>query len=174
MLRWRASAQQWQRRFLASLVECVEALTVVLAVGSVRGWKSALAGAGAALALLAAIVAALGPALTRIPLRAVQVVVGAMLVLFGLRWLRKAVLRAAGLIPLHDEAADHLRRTLMRVRSECACARRVGPRVALATAFNITMLEGTEVVSLVVAFGGGRHGAASAGSRQARCLRCCA
>src|SRR5689334_4672067 len=88
--------------FLASLVEFVEALTVVLAVGSVRGWKSALGGAGTALALLAAIVAALGPALTRIPLRAVQIVVGVMLLLFGMRWLRKAILRAAGLIPLHD------------------------------------------------------------------------
>src|ERR1017187_4996477 len=75
--------------FLASLVECVEALTVVLAVGSVRGWPSALAGASAALVVLAAIVAALGPALTRIPLHMVQLVVGAMILLFGLRWLRK-------------------------------------------------------------------------------------
>src|SRR5580658_9360805 len=91
--------------FLASLVECVEALTVVLAVGSVRGWRSALGGAAAALVVLAAIVVALGPALTRIPLHLVQLVVGAMILLFGLRWLRKAILRAAGLIPLHDEAA---------------------------------------------------------------------
>src|ERR1017187_7793550 len=75
--------------FLASMVECVEALTVVLAVGSVRGWRSALAGTATALALLAAIVAALGPALTRIPLHLVQLVVGSMILLFGLRWLRK-------------------------------------------------------------------------------------
>src|SRR5580698_6286621 len=79
--------------FLASMVECVEALTVVLAVGSVRGWRSALAGAAAALAVLAAIVAVLGPALTRIPLHLVQLIVGAMILLFGLRWLRKAILR---------------------------------------------------------------------------------
>src|SRR5580692_8848240 len=91
--------------FLASLVECVEALTVVLAVGSVRGWRSALAGAAAALAVLTAIVAAVGPALMRIPLHLVQLAVGAMILLFGLRWLRKAILRAAGQIPLHDEEA---------------------------------------------------------------------
>ena len=99
--------------FLASLVECVEALTVVLAVGSVRGWRSALAGAATALAMLAAIVAIMGPALTRIPLHGltripfhmVQFVVGAMILLFGMRWLRKAILRSAGLIPLHDEQA---------------------------------------------------------------------
>src|ERR1035441_9711509 len=78
--------------FLASLVECVEALTVVLAVGSVRGWRSALVGAAAALAVLAAIIAAVGPALTRIPLHMVQLVVGVMILLFGLRWLRKAIL----------------------------------------------------------------------------------
>ena len=142
--------------FLASLVECVEALTVVLAVGSVRGWRSALAGAGAALAVLATIVAVLGPALTRIPLRAVQVVVGAMLVLFGLRWLRKAVLRSAGLIPLHDEAAIFARSTVALRGS--ARARGAWDRVALAAAFNITMLEGTEVIFIVVAFGAGGTG----------------
>jgi Ca2+/H+ antiporter, TMEM165/GDT1 family len=141
--------------FLASLVECAEALTVVLAVGSVRGWKSALAGAGAALALLATIVALLGPALTRIPLHAVQAVVGAMLLLFGLRWLRKAMLRAAGLIPLHDEAAIFAKNAAeMRGLA-------VGDgwdRVALAAAFNITMLEGTEVVFIVIAFAAGGAG----------------
>lgn len=137
--------------FLASLVECVEALTVVLAVGSVRGWKSALTGAAGALAVLAAIVAALGPALMRMPLRAVQAVVGAMLLLFGLRWLRKAILRAAGLIALHDEAAAFAKSTAAMQGS----ARPEGgwDRVALAAAFNITMLEGTEVVFIVIAFG---------------------
>ncbi|HEV2619191.1 MAG TPA: hypothetical protein VGU23_04555, partial [Acidobacteriaceae bacterium] len=78
--------------FLASLVECVEALTVVLAVGSVRGWRSALTGAAAALGVLGAIVAALGPALGRIPLHLIQLIVGTMILLFGLRWLRKAIL----------------------------------------------------------------------------------
>ena len=144
--------------FLASLVECVEALTVVLAVGSVRGWRSALAGAAAALALLAAIVAALGPALTRIPLRAVQLVVGAMILLFGLRWLRKAVLRAAGVIPLHDEAAAFAKNSVVFAKNAAAMPRGGWDKVALAAAFNITMLEGTEVVFIVIAFGAGGTG----------------
>lgn len=140
--------------FLASLVECVEALTVVLAVGSVRGWRSPLAGVAAALAVLAGIVAALGPALTRIPLHLVQLVVGAMILLFGLRWLRKAILRAAGLIPLHDEAAAFAKST---------AAMRGGKvsgwdRLAFAAAFHITMLEGTEVVFIVIALGAGGTG----------------
>lgn len=142
--------------FLASLVECVEALTVVLAVGSVRGWRSALAGAGIALALLAAIVAALGPALMRVPLRAVQVVVGAMLLLFGFRWLRKAVLRAAGLIPLHDEEAAFAKNTA--AFRDGARATVGWDRAALAACFNITMLEGTEVVFIVLAFAAGGTG----------------
>jgi uncharacterized membrane protein len=116
--------------FLASLVECVEALTVVLAVGSVRGWRSALTGTATAIAVLLIIIAALGTALAHIPLPIVQLVVGTLLLLFGLRWLRKAILRSAGQIPLHDEQA----------------------------AFNITMLEGTEVVFIVIAIGAGRTG----------------
>lgn len=91
--------------FLASLVEFVEALTVVLAVGAVRGWSSALIGSGAALGVLLAIVVTIGPALTRIPLDVVQLAVGVLLLLFGMRWLRKAILRSAGVIPLHDEDA---------------------------------------------------------------------
>ena len=102
---WTRVAPTLVAAFLASLVECVEALTVVLAVGSVRGWRSALAGAAGALLVLAAIVTALGPALTAIPLHVIQLAVGAMILLFGLRWLRKAILRAAGQIPLHDEEA---------------------------------------------------------------------
>jgi uncharacterized membrane protein len=141
--------------FLASLVECVEALTVVLAVGSVRGWRSALTGCAAALAVLAAIVAALGPALTRIPLHLVQLVVGAMILLFGLRWLRKAILRSAGLIPLHDEAAAFAKNTAA-MRTLAAAPRWDKP--AFAAAFNITMLEGTEVVFIVIALGAGGTG----------------
>jgi uncharacterized membrane protein len=151
--------------FLASLVECVEALTVVLAVGSVRGWRSALLGAAAALGTLAAIVAALGPALrriplhglTRIPLHLVQLVVGTMILLFGLRWLRKAILRSAGLIPLHDEQAAFAKETeAMREVGRGSDARLDG--VAFSAAFNITMLEGTEVVFIVIAFGAGGAG----------------
>src|ERR1035438_5140782 len=84
--------------FLASMVEFVEALTVILAVGVVRGWRDALSGAAAALAVLLALVAALGPALQAIPLGWVQLVIGALLLMFGMRWLRKASLRAAGII----------------------------------------------------------------------------
>src|SRR5258708_40146007 len=93
--------------FLASLVECVEALTIILAVGVVRGWRPALTGAGIALGLLAVLIAAFGPSLSLIPLAWLQVAIGALLVLFGTRWLRKAVVRAAGLVPLPDEASRH-------------------------------------------------------------------
>jgi uncharacterized membrane protein len=139
--------------FLASLVECVEALTVVLAVGAVRGWRSALVGSGTALLTLLLIVALLGPALTRIPLRDVQLVVGALLLLFGMRWLRKAVLRAAGILALHDEAAAYV--------SQTQALRNLGGEVrgwdtlAFAAAFKITMLEGVEVVFIVIAIGAG-------------------
>ena len=143
--------------FLASLVECVEALTVVLAVGSVRGWRSALVGAAAALAVLAAIIAAVGPALTRIPLHMVQLVVGVMILLFGLRWLRKAILRSAGLIPLHDEQAAFQKESVA-MRGASAAGVRAWDKVAFAASFNITMLEGTEVVFIVVALGAGGTG----------------
>ena len=142
--------------FLASFVEFVEALTVILAVGSVRGWKSALVGAAAGLAVLGLLVALLGPSLTLIPLFAVQIAVGALVLLFGLRWLRKAVLRSAGVIALHDEAAAYA--------SETAAMRALGApgagwdRPAIAAAFKITMLEGLEVVFIVVAVGSGGAG----------------
>lgn len=147
--------------FLASLVECVEALTVVLAVGTVRGWRSALLGCGAALAVLGAIVAALGPALTRVPLHSLQLWVGVLLLLFGLRWLRKAVLRSAGLIALHDEEAAFAKNeAAMRVAAggRAGLGGLVEDRVAFGTAFNITMLEGTEVVFIVIAIGAGGVG----------------
>ncbi len=136
--------------FLASLVEFVEALTVVLAVGSVRDWRSALSGAGTAVVVLLALIAILGPALARIPLGWVQLVVGTLLLLFGLRWLRKAILRAAGIIPLHDETAAF--------EKESRALRQLGgasgwDRAGFATAFQITMLEGVEVVFIVIAIG---------------------
>jgi uncharacterized membrane protein len=138
--------------FLASLVEFVEALTVVLAVGSVRGWRPALLGTGLALAALALLVLALGPALTRIPLDEVQLGVGLLLLLFGLRWLRKAILRAAGVIALHDEAAAFAGETALMKSYE----RARDPRwdaVAIGTSFKIVMLEGIEVVFIVIAVG---------------------
>src|ERR1700687_5798631 len=90
--------------FLASLVEAVEALTIVLAVATVRGWRPAGLGAVGGLALLGLIVAGLGPLLDRVPLHLLQFAIGVLLLLFGMRWLRKAILRAAGVIPLRDEA----------------------------------------------------------------------
>lgn len=148
---WTRGGTTLAASFLASLVECVEALTVVLAVGSVRGWRSALMGCGAALLLLAGIVAAVGPAIARIPLHAVQLAVGTLILLFGLRWLRKAILRWAGLIPMHDEAASF-------AKSKATMRSGIGAdsgldKLAFTAAFNITMLEGTEVVFIVVALG---------------------
>ena len=141
---------------LASMVECVEALTVVLAVGSVRGWPSALIGCATALGILAVIVATLGPTLTRIPLHLVQLFVGTLILLFGLRWLRKAILRSAGRIALHDEQA-------IFQKSAAAMRPLVGSspqwdKLAFAASFNITMLEGTEVVFIVIALGAGGTG----------------
>src|SRR3954451_22170713 len=108
---WVHAAPTVLAAFLASLVEFVEALTVVLAVGSVRGWRDALTGSASALLVLLALVAALGTALTHIPLDAIQLGIGTLLLLFGMRWLRKAILRAAGIIPLHDEAAAFAKET---------------------------------------------------------------
>ena len=142
--------------FLASLVEFVEALTIVLAVGAVRGWRGALGGTGLALLVLASLVAVLGPALTRIPLNLVQLGVGGLLLLFGMRWLRKAVLRAAGVIALHDEDAAYAAQTAaLRARGGTGGA---WDRVAVSTAFKITMIEGIEVVFIVIAIGAGGAG----------------
>lgn len=152
---WTHAAPSVLAAFLASLVEFVEALTVILAVGSVRGWRGALSGAVVALAVLLAIVVVLGTALTRIPLDLIQLIVGALLLLFGLRWLRKAILRSAGIIPLHDETAAFAKET----ESMRKIAGGGGwDRVAFGAAFQITMLEGTEVVFIVIAIGAGGVG----------------
>src|SRR3954449_11215210 len=89
--------------FLACAVEMVEALTIVLGVGTVRGWRSTLIGVGAATVVLAVLTAALGPALQRIPIDDLRLLVGGLLLVFGLQWLRKAILRSSGYKPLHDE-----------------------------------------------------------------------
>ncbi len=152
---WAHAGPSLLASFLASLVECVEALTVVLAAGSVRGWGGALSGSAAALAVLLAIIAALGSALTRVPLHLLQLAVGTLLLLFGLRWLRKAILRSAGVIALHDESAAFAKNAeTMRLLGKTGG----WDRVAFAAAFQITMLEGTEVVFIVVAIGAGRPG----------------
>lgn len=92
--------------FLACTVEAVEALTIVLAVGITRSWRSTFVGIGAAVILLGGVTAALGPALTALPLDVLRVAVGGLLLVFGLQWLRKAILRSAGLRTLHDELED--------------------------------------------------------------------
>ena len=140
--------------FLASAVECVEAATIVLAVGTVRGWRPALVGTALALAALAVLVAALGPALTHLPERALQLFVGTLLLLFGMRWLRKAVLRAAGMIALHDEDAV-FRNETANLRLAAATARHGIDPIALATAFKAVLLEGVEIVFIVLAVGVG-------------------
>src|SRR6185503_7603007 len=89
--------------FLASAVEMVEALTIVLGVGVVRGWRAPLTGVAAATVTLAVLVVAIGPALTVVPIDTLRLVVGALLLAFGLQWLRKAILRSSGYEPLHDE-----------------------------------------------------------------------
>jgi len=141
--------------FLASLVEAVEALTIVLAVATVRGWRPAGLGALAGLAVLALNVAGLGPLLGHVPLRLLQFVIGVLLLLFGMRWLRKAILRAAGVIPLHDEAMTFATETAeLRER-----ARRNEARldwIAALTTFKAVLLEGLEVVFIVIAMGAGR------------------
>src|ERR1700726_392133 len=97
--------------FLASLVEAVEALTVVLAVATVRGWRPAGLGAVAGLVVLAVIVAALGPLLDRVPLNLLQLAIGILLLLFGMRWLRKAILHAAGILAMNDETLAYASET---------------------------------------------------------------
>jgi uncharacterized membrane protein len=141
--------------FLASLVEAVEALTIVLAVAIVRGWRPAGLGALAGLLVLAFIVAILGPLLDHVPLRLLQLVIGVLLLLFGMRWLRKAILRAAGVIPLHNEAMAFATETA-ELREQ---ARRNEERLdwlAATATFKAMLLEGLEVVFIVIALGGGR------------------
>src|SRR5215472_17184741 len=151
MISWAHALPSLTAAFLASLVEFVEALTVVLAVGTVRGWRPALFGTGLALTSLAVLVLALGPALTQIPLDYVQLGVG-LLLLFGLRWLRKAILRAAGVIEFHDEAATYAGETAL-LKSYGAARNRRWDAVAIGTSFKIVMLEGIEVVFIVIAVG---------------------
>src|ERR1700747_3772934 len=105
MMAWSTAAPAISAAFLASLVEVVEAFTIVLAVATLRGWRPAALGAAAGLIVLAGIVLLLGPLLHSIPISSLQLAIGIMLLLFGMGWLRKASLRAAGVIPLHDEEA---------------------------------------------------------------------
>src|SRR5690349_14804486 len=138
--------------FIASAVEMVEALTIVLASGLARGWRSSLAGLGAATVALAAIVGALGPALTLVPLSALRLVVGALLLAFGLQWLRKAILRASGYKPLHDEDAIFARE-LEGARAAAQHQRAGLDWYGFTLSFKGVLLEGLEVAFIVITFG---------------------
>ncbi len=138
--------------FLASAVEFVEALTIVLAAGVTRGWRSALTGLGAATAALAVIVAALGPALTQIPISALRLIVGALLLAFGTQWLRKAILRSSGFKPLHDEE-EIFARELAEARAAGRDERAGLDWYGFTLAFKGVLLEGLEVAFIVLTFG---------------------
>ncbi len=141
--------------FLACTVEAVEALTIVLAVGTTRSWRSTLIGVGAAVLALALVCAALGPALTRLPLDVLRVAVGGLLLVFGLQWLRKAILRASGLKARHDEQAAYTQE-LAAARGAGAVGSGFDP-YSFTISFKGVLLEGLEVVFIVLTFGANQH-----------------
>ena len=147
--------------FVASAVEFVEATTIILAVGVTRGWRAPLYGTIAAAVTLAVIIALLGVTIvTVVPEHALKAFVGALLLLFGLRWLRKAVLRFAGIVALHDEERVYLKEVAdLRARGE----KRSGfDRIGAIVAYKAVLLEGTEVAFIVIAFGAGGPAALNA------------
>jgi uncharacterized membrane protein len=139
--------------FVACAVEAVEALTIVLAAGITREWKSTFQGMAVALVVLAAITAAVGPAISYLPLTALRLVVGALLAIFGLQWLRKAVLRATGYKALHDEASAYLREVAAAESATKESKRGVNDWYAFTLSFKGVLLEGLEVVFIVITFG---------------------
>jgi|SRR5579872_739140 len=142
--------------FLASAVEMVEALTIVVAAGTTRGWRPAFEGVGAALLALAALVAVLGPAIvTYVPLSALRVVIGGVLLVFGLQWLRKAVLRSSGLQARHDEDAIFARN--VAELSKTGTGARAHDALGFTVAFKGVFLEGLEVVIIVLTLGATAH-----------------
>ena len=143
--------------FLACAVEAVEATTVVLAMGTARHWRSTLEGVAAGLLLLAGVVAAMGPALSALPLGALRLVVGGALLIFGLQWLRKAVLRAGGRKALHDEDAAYREQL---AAAQAASTRQLGlvrDWYAFTVTFKSVVLEGLEVVFIAITFGANQH-----------------
>jgi uncharacterized membrane protein len=139
--------------FIACAVEAVEALTIVLAAGLTREWRSTFQGMAAALAVLAVTVAVLGPALTLVPLTALRLVVGALLAVFGLQWLRKAILRASGYKGLHDEEAIYARQVAAARTATSESRRGVRDWYAFTLSFKGVLLEGLEVVFIAITFG---------------------
>jgi uncharacterized membrane protein len=142
--------------FIACAVEAVEALTIVLAVGTTRSWRSTLIGVGVALLALAVPTAVLGPALTALPINALRVVVGGLLLVFGLQWLRKAILRAAGLKALHDEHAAYEEEQVAARTADAVPQGRFDP-YSFTVALKGVLLEGLEVVFIVLTFGANQH-----------------
>src|SRR5436190_1090302 len=138
--------------FLASTVEMVEALTIVLAVGVTRGWRSSLIGVLVGLVALTVIILLLGPALTLIPIDALRLVIGTLLLIFGLQWLRKAILRASGYKGLHDEEAIY-KREVAEAGSMGTVVRAGLDWYAFTLCFKGVLLEGLEVAFIVVTFG---------------------
>jgi uncharacterized membrane protein len=155
MLPWSMAAPAIGAAFAASLVEVVEAFTIVLAVATLRGWRPATLGTAAGLASLAVGVVLLGPLIERVPIQLLQLTIGVLLLLFGMGWLRKASLRAAGIIPLHDEDAIFAAES---AELDAAAQRQRSRRdwIAGMTAFKAVVLEGLEVVFIVIAVGAGR------------------
>lgn len=147
---WAHIAPAMSASFLGSLVEAVEATTIVLAVASIQGWRSAVLGASAGLVLLCLLVVTLGPLLDRVPLHLLQFSIGTLLLLFGMRWLRKAILRSAGVIPLHDEMMAFATQTAeLREKTRRQQARL--DWLGGLTTFKAVLLEGLEVVFIVIA-----------------------
>jgi Ca2+/H+ antiporter, TMEM165/GDT1 family len=152
---WSIAAPAVSAAFLASLVEVVEAFTIVLAVATLRGWRPAALGTTAGLALLAGIVLLLGPLLDRVPMTSLQLAIGILLLLFGMGWLRKASLRAAGIVPLHDEDAIFAAEAAELTDDAYRRRKNIGWAAGI-TAFKAVLLEGLEVVFIVIAVGAGR------------------
>ena len=152
--------------FLACAVEAVEALTIVLAAGLTREWRSTFQGLAAALVVLAAAVAVIGPALTLLPLTGMRLAVGGLLAVFGLQWLRKAILRASGYKDLHDEAAIYTRQVAAAQAATGGGRRGVRDWYAFTLAFKGVLLEGLEVVFIALTFGANQQnlGLAAAGA----------
>jgi uncharacterized membrane protein len=154
--------------FLACAVEAVEALTIVLAVGTTRSWSSALSGVGAAAVALAAIVLGLGPALTSLPIDVLRVLVGGVLLIFGLQWLRKAILRSAGVKARHDELAAYAEET--RAAQSAGRPHEGFDGYSFTISFKGVLLEGLEVAFIVLTFGSNQHrialAAAGEGARE--------
>jgi uncharacterized membrane protein len=139
--------------FLACAVEAVEATTIVLAAGTARDWRSAASGMAGALAVLAIVVAVLGPAVSALPLRGLRLVVGALLLVFGLQWLRKAILRASGHKALHDEGKIFARQLAAAADQPCKAGRLVPDWYGFTLSFKGVLLEGLEVVFIVLTWG---------------------